>query len=571
MSSPNSPVEANADIGVNTDPASVAPAEQKRGAVYWLFKNTFGKTWESAKANKKTYFVLGLAALWFAFVFRAYWQPAVISARIHTAEIISLSGLAALMYWSMRKPRHWKAFFGTLAFTAAMVAGHLYLELPPLRYLTLYARYQALDPVVLSELPVTAHERIQPQASVRVLGGEAMNEVERVSDPDFVRIGDEFRWTMAIEPANPGPRSIGKVEHVLSVSGSAASPNFSGENRIPVSFRVAEEMYMGKSTDVAVTRSFGLFRFFSFSPRDVKYVKDDKGEWVEVVSLVRWRGIFFVWPEFGGVQIIRQKYLGPKTRSFWKTVWYFIRYDAPLGVRSWFLGDGEWIKPEDVYKHKFLAQQNTVPYEVSRYAALSLRFQNSFWSPIPWYHKGDIRIPDLEGDDNDQPFTTYFKFSNGLEASPEDKLYHYFALEPYGYYDKKQGLNTSVFVPADGVGKVRIYRHYTVNEALTGVSAIAPKVMESQKSYDWEQSRPVEHRPWVKDIDGKRRFFWFTTVVTYKDKKEAGNPKFMAGSTPAVTLTDALYKNVVWVNPNESSKWTVDVKERLAPVWATKQ
>ncbi len=533
----------------SVDPVVATPPE-KRGALYWFIKNTFGRIWSSAKANKKAFAILGLGTLWFTFVFRAYWQPYIVVARVHTPETILCMGALALMWWSLRQPRRWKTFFGTFLFLGVNAALHLTMELPPLRYLTLYLRYQALEPVVLTELPTTDHERIQPQASVRVLGGEAMDEVERVSDPDFVRVGDEFRWTMAVEPANPGPRVFGKVEQILSVSGSAASPNFSGENRIPVSFRVAEEMYLGKSTDVAVTRSFGLFRFFSYSPRDVKYVKDDNGDWVQVVSLIKWKGIFFVWPEFGGVQVIRQGGSNPL-----------------LTMRSWFLGDGEWVKPEDVHRYKFLQQQNSVPYEVSRYAAQSLRFQNSFWSPIPWYHKGDIRIPDLPGDQNDQPFTTYFKFGNGPERSPNDKLYHYFALEPYGYYDKKQGLNTSLFVPADGIGPARVYRHYTQSEALTGVSAIAPKVKESRQEFDWTASAPVEHRPWIKDINGKRRLFWFTNVVTFKDTKSLGDLKFIAGSTPKIILTDALYKNVVWVNPNEPSKWTDEVREKLAPVW----
>jgi len=42
-----------------------------------------------------------------------------------------------------------------------------------------------------------------------------------------------------------------------------------------------------------------------------------------------------------------------------------------------------------------------------------------------------------------------------------------------------------MFVPADGIGPVMVYRHYLRNEALTGVSAVAPKVMESRKQYDW--------------------------------------------------------------------------------------
>jgi len=139
------------------------------------------------------------------------------------------------------------------------------------------------------------------------------------------------------------------------------------------------------------------------------------------------------------------------------------------------------------------------------------------------------------------------------------------ALEPY--HDTKQGLNTSMFVPADGIGPVMVYRHYLRNEALTGVSAVAPKVMESRKQYDWEQSQPVEHRPYIRDIDGKRRFFWLTTVVTYKDKKHAGERGFIAGSTPAITLTDAMYKTVVWVDPNQARPGQISSRMKLSVVW----
>ena len=134
-----------------------------------------------------------------------------------------------------------------------------------------------------------------------------MKEVEQVSEPHFVRIQNggtnEFRWTLGIEPAYTIPRFLGHIREVFDVNALVAQPNFSGENRIPVSFRVGEGLTWGKKTDVAVIRSLGLLRFFSYSPADVRYMKDDEGKWVEVVSLVRWRGIVFVWPEFGGVPI----------------------------------------------------------------------------------------------------------------------------------------------------------------------------------------------------------------------------------------------------------------------------
>jgi hypothetical protein len=304
-------------------------------------------------------------------------------------------------------------------------------------------------------------------------------------------------------------------------------------------------LLLGKSTHIATVRSFGIARFLSYEPADVKYAKDDNGEWVQLVALVRWDGIFFPRPEFGGVQVIRQSKGG--LLHWLKTI---------------FFGDGEWVQPEDVAKHAYLRGQNLVPYEVGRYAAESFRFQNGFLAPLPGFHRGDVRIPDLPSDVNNQPFITFFRFAEG---QGENKLYQYFALEPYE--ESRQGLNISILFPADNVGPIRVYHHSKRNEALVGVSTIAAKVMESRKYYDWKQSRPAEHRPYIKTINGKTRFMWLTTVVTYK-ASQTGGGDYIAGSTPEVVLTDAVYRQAVWMNPQQSpADWPAELQRALNTVW----
>jgi hypothetical protein len=393
-------------------------------------------------------------------------------------------------------------------------------------------------------MPETDHERIQPLHSIRVLAREAMTEVQQMSDPYFVRVDDQYRWTMSIEPSFAS-RMFGMVKEVVAVSATSPSPNFSHQNRHPVSFSVGENLMLGKNARIATIRSFGFWRSFSYEPADVKYVKGDDGEWVELVSLVRWRGVFFPRPEFGGVQVIRQ---------------------TQGGVLHWlkllFCGEGKWVPPEQVAKHAYLRGQNLVPYEVGRYAAESFRFQNGFFAPFPGFHRGDVRIPDLSGDVNDQPFITFFRFPDGAS---ESKLYQYFALEPYE--EARQGLNTSILFPADNVGPIRVYHHSKRNEALVGVSTVAAKVMESRKMYDWRQSRPAEHRPYIRKIDGKTRFMWLTTVVTYKAGFTEGSD-YIAGSTPEVVITDAMYRQVTWMNPQQSpTSWPSDLRRELGAIW----
>jgi hypothetical protein len=302
-------------------------------------------------------------------------------------------------------------------------------------------------------------------------------------------------------------------------------------------------MYLGKSSRVCTIRSFGIGRFMSYEPADVKYLKNDRGEWVQVVSLIRWKGWFFPQPVFGGVQIIPQSEGG--VLHFLKTV---------------LIGDGEFIPPEKIGEHAYLKGQNLVPFMVSRTIAESFRFHKGFLAPFWGYHQEDLCIPDLPGDQNDEPFTTYFKFENG-----KGKLYQYFALEPY--QQDKRGLSLSLLVPADGIGSVLTYSHSNRKETLIGVSAVAAQVKSSKKMYDWTHNMPAENRPFIRTIDGKRRFFWLTTIVTKGNTNSYETGEFVAGSTPDVALTDPVCLVPVWVDSRHPENWTAQLKHELEPFW----
>jgi hypothetical protein len=411
----------------------------------------------------------------------------------------------------------------------------------PYQYVQLYLRFQGLNIADLETLPLSGHERIQPLNSIYSLAHEVMTETESPQIPDFVRVNGEYHWTMAIEPAYPISRMYGDVSEVLSVSGTTPSPSFGKEHRQSVSFPIGESLLFSRNSHINTIKSLPFLRYFSFEPADVKYIQKEDGSWIQVVSLIQWKGFFFPQPVFGGVHIIEQSSGG-----------------LNLTLQRGFTGIGTWVPADKIKDHPYLAGQNLVPYAVSRHVANSFRFQSGFFSPFPGYHVGDVRIPDLEEDVNDQPFTAYFT------VSPEKtgKLYHYFALEPFD--PDKQGLNTSLFLPADNIGPMYVYRHHERSGALTGVSAIATKVMESKKIYDWTRNRPVEHRPFIRDILGKRRFFWLTTVVTYK---ESGSERFIAGSVPEVVLTDAEFNTPVWVPPLKPDTWVGELEGALSDVW----
>jgi hypothetical protein len=522
-------------------PADGGQPEPDRGRLYWLWRNGTDRLRTFARRHRGAFVALVLVAAVVLLLLRAAVHPFVIALRVRMFLVVI--GLPLLLGVG------WLLFSGS--FRRRLVTAVVVLPLLSLavywgeevhHYLALYNRFRTLPVVELPALPVTDHERIQPLNSIYSLAHEAISESETPMRPFFVRVGDEYRWTMGIEPAYAFPRTFGSVQQIFSVPGTAASPRFQRDNRIPVHFETGEEMLFGSNSHTAVIRSFGLWRYLNYEPTDVSYIPDDDGQWVQIVSLIRWSGLFFPQPEFGGVQLIRQHH--GTALSF---------------VGKMLFGAGEWIPPEDVAKHRFLAGQHVLSYAVSRYMAGSFRFQNGFLAPFPGYHQDDIRIPDMPADVNDQPFTVCFR----MPGATESKLFHYFALEPYD--PAKQGLNTSLFIPADGSGPVYAYRHHEHAGSLTGVSAISTKVMESRKQYDWNRNRPVEHRPFIRDIDGTVRFFWLTTVVTTKETE--GTRHFIAGSAPEVIITDATYNVPVWVDPMHPETWVDELKRVLGTTW----
>ena len=517
------------------------PADSEEGgALYWFFRHS----WEWFRGffafRARTLRLLGLLLLLFLLFFRASYQWLVLEIRNLLLPI--LLGVAAL--WLLRalwrREARWaKALLVSLVvfLIVAAVAGNTIYH-----YLWLYHRYSLVNPVALAELPETDHERIQPESSIFALAHDAVTETESPRPPDFIRVGDAFRWVMAIEPSYPLQRLMMGVRQLLIVPGDESAPRFGADNRVPVKFETGDNLLLGRNAKTATVRTFGLWRYLNYEPAEVYYLPDEHGDWVQVVSLIRWRGILFPWPEFGGVQIFRQ------------------RDESLLSyLELALLGDGEFIPAEHVADYPFLRGQNLLSRKVSLAIADSFRFEHGFLGPLPGYHEGDVRIPELELDVNPQPFISFFRTAEDSAGS----LYHYFALEPFDV--EKQGLNTSILVPADGRPEVLVYRHYQHPTTLSGVSSIATKVMESRKDYDWERNRPVEHRPFIRDIGGVRRFFWLTTVVTARLGKEKG--RFIAGGIPEIVLTDASYNTSIWVNPREPQSWVDSVRSAMEGSW----
>ncbi len=510
---------------------------------YWLGKNSVGGLKSFAFRHKIKFSLLLTTILIVLFLTRPLWQSFSILLRLHLAPaLIIIAGLLLGSAILTRKKFRLGSIIMALSLGIGIMAFPVHSGIR--HYLALWWQYENHPRKELNKLPLTGFERIHPRNAVQTLAREGISDVHEVSAPEFVRDGDDYVWTMAIEPAFAIRRLTGQINEVIRVPANRVALNFSGENRRAVDFFTGEGMLASRNTRNAVINSFGFWRFLNYEPVQVRYLRNDDGEWVQMVSLVKWKGFFLPRPVFGGVVIIPQ---GQGIENV---------------LKASIIGAGKWIPPHKISKHKFLLDQNLIPERVSRFTAQSYRFSRGFFSPMPGYHHGDIRIPDLPGDYNDQPFTGYFKI--GDKAS----LYHYFALEPF--QKDKQGLNTSLLIPADGEGPSLVYRHYEKEQALTGVSAIVSKVMESRKNYDWSRNSAAEQRPFIREIAGKRRFFWLTTVVTHKGEVDGNKGDFIVGAAPDITLTDAAYKTVVWVDSRNPGEWEKQLEEELSSVWEDK-
>jgi hypothetical protein len=112
------------------------------------------------------------------------------------------------------------------------------------------------------------------------------------------------------------------------------------------------------------------------------------------------------------------------------------------------------------------------------------------------------------------------------------------------------------------------YDHASKKEGYAGVSAMPLKVKESKKEFDWTSNTPVEFRPYIKNIAGRKRMFFLGTVCTISNS----NPEQFDGSaTPDLALVDSEYRDVVWINAKKPSTWNAEIYNQLNEAWRSSE
>ena len=507
--------------------------------------------WNKGKKQKVITVLVSIVVLLLLFILRDEYQPFLLFIRKFIFIILLIGTILFLLLRKFRKTPNSGKRVGILALLA-VIFGIIFVigwHFKMYDYMKTYNVFINLNKVEIHELPLTQNERIQPLRNIFSMANESVGETKDVSLPHLVRVDGENQWTMAIQPTEKyiWQRISDNTEEVFSVSSTTPFPRFSSENRIPVTFSIGESLKFSRNTYNAVVQRFGITKLFSTEPGDVFYMKNDSGQWVQVVSLINWKGFFFPYPTFGGVVIIENG-----------------AHDFNDYLERVLIGKGTFVSPEEMKNHPFLTRQNTLSEKVSRLQAESLKFSGGFSDPLPWNMETAVKIPDLPDDQNQQPFVTDFNFE-GSESDAYSGLYHWFGLEPIG--EERTSLTFSVFIPADGTDKLYYYDHASKKQGYAGVSAMPLKIIESRKEFDWSVNKPVEFRPYIKDIAGRKRMFFLGTVSAVKE--DSGN--FDGSATPDLALVDSEYRDVVWIDVKRPSTWDKTVYDQLNEAWRSSE
>jgi hypothetical protein len=503
--------------------------------------------WQKGRKQKVVTIIVTIIVLLTLFIIRDDYQPALLFMRKYLFMIL-ICGI--IVWFGLRKFRRSASTGKRLGILAliALFLGVVYAvgwHLKMYDYMKTWNVFNDLNKVEIHELPLTQNERIQPFNNIVTMAYESVGETQEVSLPQLVRVDHTNKWTMAVQPAKEyiWQRISDNTEEVFSVSSTTPFPRFSNENRIPITFSIGESLKFSRNTYNAVVQRFDFFQLFMLEPSDVFYMKNDSGQWVQVISLIKWRGFLFPYPTFGGVMVIDSG-----------------EHNFKDYLERLLIGKGTYISPEEMKNYPFLTGQNILAESVSRLQAESLKFLAGFSDPLPWNMETAVKIPILPDDLNEQPFVTDFDFKDmGINAY--NGLYHWFGLEPIG--EERTSLVFSVLIPADGTDTFYYYNHASKKEGIAGVSAMPLKVMESRKEFDWSVNKPVEFRPYVREIAGRKRMFMLSTVAA----KREGQSKFDGSATPDLALIDSEYRDVIWVDAKNTGLWEKTVYDQLNEVW----
>ncbi|MBI4862297.1 MAG: DUF423 domain-containing protein, partial [Candidatus Riflebacteria bacterium] len=359
------------------------------GPLYYLCRNLARMVWQypAARTAVKVLPVVGLVAL---YLLRFLLYPVFVAVRQRSPTIVGVA-LALLIIGLTRRfaPRRRWLTLGSMLLAAGVCLVLLLAPVDIVRELSLYVAYNAVDRRPLTRLPLTIKERVYPLTMVdRIVEDRLTGSHYDVSKFEMMRHQNRLYWTAQKTPVGLVNRaSLEDVQGVVRVD--AGSVAFEMKH-FDVKFAHGRDMPLMKDlVHYALPRELSLVDLFDkqIDSHDVTYIQTDGGDWVQVVALIDWDGIFpFTYPRFGGVFVVPERDKG--------------------SIRLY--------RPEEIEKVPFLKDQNLLPEAISDFYAEAWKFNQGFWG---WFRRrGITKITQIPEDTNPQPFTVYFKDVAGQEG-----------------------------------------------------------------------------------------------------------------------------------------------------------
>lgn len=152
------------------------------------------------------------------------------------------------------------------------------------------------------------------------------------------------------------------------------------------------------------------------------------------------------------------------------------------------------LDPEEALEHPVLDGQNIYPYDLTRLKVSSTQYRGGILNKFLW-HEEQINIPDIPGDNNDQPFTVV----------TEDGIRYVVAAEPWG---DSSGI-LEIWMADARTGEM-VVRQWDPQDTQVGPERAMNYVRQEHPLWDWNELRPAEPIPTF--IDGQ--LHWNVRVIT---------------------------------------------------------
>lgn len=518
-------------------------------AIYNVFGNLFKGIWNKLVQHKLKFLTLFILTIVGLYMSRAFWYQDVNYIRQHTPEIVTIlmaiTAFFILISISVKSSsKGIKGLTGFFAFAQILIiAGTVFVlvsmkdtETNPFNILNKSAAVNNLVVKDLEYLPLTDKERIYPYETILKIARDKITSSDYTVE-HFEMVYDNQKedlvWNAEKSPSGNINKLARNVQGVVTLNATSDQILKNEEN---VEFNYGRKLKWFNSLNYILPKMLNPLDYFDKTIDDnVRLIKDSNGEWIQVVGVTDWEGIWpSVYPKFAGVFVVKQK---------------SDKYDEVTIMNTDFFvptGDNPEIKfytPEEIKGIEYLKNQNLVPSEITRFYAKAWTFKNGIGNFFI-KKKGLTKITKISEERNQQPFTVYFNDVKTKAENPQKGLYQFYALEP-------RGANTALsdillFDPRGTSSDIIVYNYNTHKNKLNllGPERIAKTIKDSDKHLDWSNFIIAESRPFIREIDGVRKFYFFNSIIA----KEAASAK------PTIAIADPDKLDVFWYRGNSIVK-----------------